>query len=148
MIVVGIVVLSLLAVGVLFVLKMRKAVIPSSIAISSTNTNNSEPVSPTKIPAQPKSLKSPADLKVANITLERTKGTSLVYAVGNINNASDHQRFGVKVELEFFDAGGKKVGTSTDYLQILEPRKEWHFRALVLDAKTVSARLARIKEDE
>ena len=142
----GLVVLSLLAVGVLFVVRMKKSAIPSSIAISSTNT--SEPVSPTKIPAQPKSLKSPADLKVANITLEKTKGSSLVYVVGNINNVSDHQRFGVKVELELFDAGGKKVGTSTDYLQILEPRKEWHFRALVLDAKAVSARLARIKEDE
>jgi hypothetical protein len=30
----------------------------------------------------------------------------------------------------------------------LEPRQEWHFRALVLDAKTVRATVASIREEE
>ena len=35
-----------------------------------------------------------------------------------------------------------------DYLDILEPRHEWKFRALVLDPKTTAARVSAIKEME
>ncbi len=81
------------------------------------------------------------------MTLEKAKSGSLYYAIGTVKNQSDHQRFGVKVEIEFTDAKGRPAGKSADYTQVIEPRKEWRFRALVLDAKAVSAKVVGIKED-
>ena len=104
-----------------------------------TNTTIPKPVS--------KPAKSLADLKLATVTIEKTKGSGLIYAVGTMQNDSDHQRFGVRVEFDLLDAGGAKLGTSTDYTQLIEPRAEWTFRALVLDAKAVTAKPARIQED-
>ncbi len=70
----------------------------------------------------------------------------MIYAVGTVRNTSDHQRFGVKVELDILDAQGNKLGTATDYTQVMEPGKEWKFRALVTDRKATAAKLAAIKE--
>lgn len=103
---------------------------------------------PTNVPAPPKVTKSIDDLKVGPITLEKSKGSSLVYAVGVMRNDSSHQRFGLNLELELTDARGNKAGTAKDYRAVLEPRKEWRFRALVLDSKAVSAKVAAIREEE
>ena len=89
-----------------------------------------------------------ADLKVGPITLEKARGSSLVHAVGVLKNDSDHQRFGVNIELELSDARGNKAGTARDYRTVIEPHQEWRFRALLLDSKAVSARLDRIREEE
>jgi len=89
-----------------------------------------------------------AGFKVSAIRLEKTPGTSVVHAVGRLTNATDRQRFGVTVELDLFDADGKKLGTATDYQAVLEPKGQWQFRALVVDAKATSAKLAGIKEDK
>ncbi|MGH7968159.1 MAG: FxLYD domain-containing protein [Limisphaerales bacterium] len=85
---------------------------------------------------------------VSGIMLETTPGTSRVYATGTLKNSTDRKRFGVKVELDLRDAADQKVGTATDYQAAIEPGAEWHFRALVLDSKATSARLASIKEDQ
>jgi hypothetical protein len=116
-----------------------------------TPTNSERPavtdVSPK--PAVAKGPKSPGDLKSGDVILEKSKGgSSLVYAVGTIANNSDHQRFGVKVEVDIVDAGGKKIGKATDYIQVIEPRGNWRFHALVLEDKASSAKIASIKEDE
>ena len=87
-------------------------------------------------------------LALGTITLEKAKNSSVVYALGQIKNESDEQRFGLKVELDLLDSSGSKIGTATDYISILEPRKGWNFRALVLERRAVSARLASIKEDQ
>lgn len=79
-------------------------------------------------------------------TLEKT-GTRLVYAVGTILNDSDRQRFGVTVELDLFDTQGAKLGTSSDYTQVIEPKAEWKFKALVTDASAVRAEISAIKEN-
>jgi hypothetical protein len=92
--------------------------------------------------------KAAADLKVGSIALEKAKGSSLVYAVGVLRNDSDHQRFGVNIELELHDAKGNKAGVAKDYRSVIEPRQEWRFRALVLDSKAVSAILSSIREEE
>ena len=89
-----------------------------------------------------------AGFRVSTVTLEKTSGSSLVYAVGTIRNETDRRRFGVKVEIELLDAGGSKVGAASDYQQALEAKAEWRFKALVLDAKAASARIAAIKEDQ
>ena len=103
----------------------------------------------TPAPAHPpRPLKSSNDLNVASIALERTAGGGLVYATGDAKNNSDYQRFGVKIELELLDGRGAKVGTATDYSPLIEPRGLWHFKALVLEPKTSSARLVNITEEE
>jgi hypothetical protein len=102
-----------------------------------------EPTTP-PIPGAPKSL---ADLKPGVISLEKAKGSSLVYAVGILRNDSGHQRFGVNIELELTDARGNKAGTAKDYRAVLEPRQEWRFRALVLDSKAVAAKVSSIREE-
>jgi hypothetical protein len=99
---------------------------------------------------EPKSPKSIDDLKPSAVTLEKAKAGSLVHAVGTIKNTSDQQRFGVRVELELTDANGKPAGKASDYTQVIEPRQEWRFRALVLDPKgirAVAGKVSSIKED-
>ena len=95
--------------------------------------------------AAPKSVE---DFKVSKITLQKTPGSSLVYAIGTLRNNSDSQRFGVRIELDLLDATGKKIGSTKDYVKVIEPRREWRFRALVLAPKTASVRVGKINEEE
>ena len=91
---------------------------------------------------------SQSDLSASSITLEKTPGSSLIYAVGTVQNPSSRQRFGVKVELDLLDASGEKIGTATDYRQLLDPGKQWKFKALVVTPKAASAKLSSIREDQ
>ena len=86
--------------------------------------------------------------RVSSITLEKTSGSSLVYAVGTVRNETDRRRFGVKVEFDVLDETGQKVGSAKDYQPALEPKAEWRFRALVVGSKAASAKLASISEDQ
>ena len=86
--------------------------------------------------------------RVSSITLEKTPGSSLVYAVGTVRNETDRRRFGVKVEFDVLDETGQKVGSAKDYQPALEPKAEWRFRALVVGSKAASAKLASITEDQ
>ncbi len=113
----------------------------------SAPTNSPPPVAAVPEPPAIKRPKSPDDLKVGEIKLENTKGSSLVYAVGTLTNDSDYQRFGVRVEVELLNRQEAKVGTAQDYHDLIEPHKSWQFRALVIDSQTASARLSSIKED-
>jgi hypothetical protein len=84
--------------------------------------------------------------EVSPVTLESASGSKLVYARGAITNTANQQRFGVKVELDLFDASGQRLGTASDYTGVIEPAAEWKFRAMVVDAKATSAKIAAIKE--
>lgn len=107
------------------------------------------PVSaPATVPAAADDPAAKAGFKVTPINLEKTAGSSLVYAVGTVANPAARQRFGVKVEIDLLDGTGEKLGVATDYQQVLEPKGKWQFKALVVDSKAVSARLATIKEDQ
>jgi hypothetical protein len=86
--------------------------------------------------------------QVSDITFEQTAGSSLIYAVGILTNTSPRQRFGVKLEFDLLDAAGQPVGTAKDYQTLIEPGGTWQFKALVMEPKAVSARLAAIKEDQ
>jgi hypothetical protein len=68
--------------------------------------------------------------------------------VGTVTNPLDRQRFGVKVEIDLLDAAGNKVGTASDYAQVIEPKAAWHFKALVVAAKPAGAKLASITEEK
>jgi hypothetical protein len=87
-------------------------------------------------------------LKAGKVSLEKPGDGRLVYAVGTVRNTSDRQRFGVKVELDVLDAQGDKLGSATDYTQVMEPGKEWKFKALVTDRKAAAAKLIDIKEQD
>lgn len=82
------------------------------------------------------------------IELEKTPGSSLVYAVGTVTNDTHQRRFGIKIEIELLNDAGKPIGTAKDYIKVLEENAEWHFRALVMNAKAASARLGSLKEDQ
>jgi len=113
------------------------------------------PVRPSSpAPTQAESASTPDDpvakagFRLSAITLEKTRGSSLVYAVGSLKNATDRQRFGVRIELDLFDAAGQRVGAAKDYQPLIEPGAEWRFKALVVESKAVSAKLASVKEDQ
>ncbi|HZR19432.1 MAG TPA: FxLYD domain-containing protein [Verrucomicrobiae bacterium] len=105
------------------------------------------PGNPVPEPAETNSA-SLNELSASSVTLEKTPGSSLVYAVGMIRNTSTRQRFGIKIELELADAAGQKVGTASDYHPLLEPGAQWQFKALVVQAKAVSAKITSIREDQ
>jgi hypothetical protein len=89
-----------------------------------------------------------AGFQVSAVALEKTPGSSLVYAVGSLKNTANRQRFGVRLEFDLLDGQGQKVGTAKDYQPVLEPGAEWRFKALVVSGKAVSAKVASIQEDQ
>jgi hypothetical protein len=115
----------------------------STTGASVTNTNRPKPVVVVHLP--------PPDpwhgLMAGAITLEKVGGGNLVYAIGSLSNSSDHQRFGIKVDLDVFDSGKTKVGTATDYTPSIDPGKEWKYKALVTDRTAASAKLISVKEN-
>ena len=117
----------------------RKSVAPSTRAQSN---------SPAPESAGPSDTSVQSGFAASPVNIEKTPGTSLTYAVGTIRNNENRQRFGVKVELDLFDASGQKIGTAKDYQQLLEPNAQWAFKALVVPAATASAKVAAIKEDQ
>ena len=132
--------------------KSEPKVIASAVpANTDTNTPAAEAAdSGNSIESAQRPQKSIDDLKASAVTLEKAKAGSLIHAVGTIRNTSDQQRFGVRVELELTDARGNPAGKASDYTQVIEPRKEWRFRALVVDPKgsrAVTGKVSSIKED-
>jgi hypothetical protein len=88
------------------------------------------------------------DFSVSNVTIEKTPGSTLMYAVGTAKNQSDRQRFNVTVELDLLDSAGMKVGTAKDYRSSVDAHGEWTFRALLLKGNVASARVTSIAEKE
>lgn len=90
-------------------------------------------------------------LTVLGLSIERprgNKGSRLTYVTGVLQNQSDAKRFGVRIDLNLLDRARNNVGMATDYTPLIEPKGTWRFRALVLDARAVTASVAAIKEDQ
>ena len=87
-------------------------------------------------------------LKASHVTLDASGNGSLIYAVGTLTNDTTRQRFGVKVEVEIFDGHHRKLGSATDYTDVIEPGQEWKFRAMVTDKAAKEAKLTNVKEQE
>lgn len=111
-------------------------------ATATAPPTNSEP------PSEPNDPVVKAGFRASPITLEKGQGTSLVYALGTLTNTENRQRFGVKLELELLDGAGQKVGSAKDYGQTIEPHGEWQFKALVVESKAKSARVASLSEQQ
>ena len=86
------------------------------------------------------------DFAIMPFKLEKTPGSSLVYVTGTIQNDTERQRFGVKVEFSLFDTNDDAIGTATDYEQVIEPHGAWRFKAMVIESKAVSAKFLSIIE--
>jgi hypothetical protein len=126
----------------------------AAASIRPVRPSNASPVLPAPAPAPvpPPEPEPPADLghglKAGAVTLEKLGDGRLIYAVGTLSNATTRQRFGVKVDLDVLDDQRPKIGSATDYADVIEPGKEWKFRAMVTDKAAASARLAGVKEQE
>jgi len=86
-------------------------------------------------------------LECSPIILQKKNDSRLLYAIGTIRNKTDHQCFGVKVEMDVFDERDSKLGSASDYIQVIEPGQNWNFTALLTDPKAVRATLTAIKEN-
>lgn len=86
-------------------------------------------------------------LMAGPVKIEKSADGRLIYAVGQLHNASDHERFGVKVELDVFNADNEKVGTATDYAPSIDVGKDWKFRAMIIDRTARKAKLISVKEE-
>jgi hypothetical protein len=80
------------------------------------------------------------------VKIEKTPGSTLVYAAGTLKNETDKQRFGVTVEIDLLDSAGKRIGAAKDYKDIIEPHREWTFRALLVTRNVAAARVAAVQE--
>ena len=123
------------------------AAAPARPAPVSTNTQAPANPAVTVTATVSAQLKIPPDLKPGPVQMERAKDGGLVYFSGVLTNTSDRQRFGVRITVDYFNAQNGKIGSATDYQSVIEPRKTWRFRALVIDPKTASARLAAVTEN-
>jgi hypothetical protein len=140
-------VFSIIAIGAVVILAAAGG---AYLYLRSSPATPPKPVAPVTPPAPPPKPAPPPDpwhgLKAGQVTLEKTGDGRLLYAVGTLRNETKRQRFGVKVELDVLDANDEKIGSATDYTDVIEPEKEWKFRALVTDRIAAAARLARVKE--
>jgi hypothetical protein len=129
----------------------RASVAPARSASPATpdQASNSAPFVGALPPAKPKPPSDPwHGLKAGKVTLDKAGAGNLIYAIGTLTNETPRQRFVVKVELEVMDGHRNKLGSATDYKDVIEPGKEWTFRALVTDRNAKSVRLTKVKEQE
>ena len=106
-------------------------------------------VAPVPTAAQPPKPADPfaaQNFRTTPVTLVAQPGSKLVYAQGALVNTGNQQRFGVKVEIDLFDASGNRLAGASDYIGVIEPNAEWRFRALVVETKAASAMIVAIKE--
>ena len=86
------------------------------------------------------------DFSVGKISLQKMQGSSLVYAVGTAKNSTGRQRFGVRIELNLLDKQDRNVGVVSDYISVVEPHKDWQFKALLTHTGVAKVTVADIKE--
>jgi len=115
------------------------------VEFSNTNPMVSAPLPPPKPKPPPDTWHG---LKPSAVTLEKTGDGRLVYAIGALTNTTTRQRFGVKVTFDVLDEHRNKIGSATDYTDVIEPAKAWKFRALVTDKNATVAKLTNVKEQE
>jgi len=101
-----------------------------------------------KTPATPTDPIAQAGFQVSPVALEKSAGSTLVYAVGIVTETARRKHFGVRVELALFDREGKACGSAQDYQANLEPGSQWKYRALVVNAQAVRATVLKVSEEK
>ena len=84
------------------------------------------------------------DLQVLSYEMQKNPGTSLVYVTGNVKNNTEVLHTSVRVDFKLFDAEGKQVGITSDYIMELGGGKEWPFKALVVEPGVVKVEVDKV----
>src|SRR4051794_23773082 len=114
----GIAVLVLVGglIAVIVAQKMTQRLVQQKKAASAGQASGAASAAPANPnPPSAQDLAASKSFRISPIELEKVAGSSLVYAVGTVTNATDRQRFAVRVELDLLDSTGKKVGAASDY---------------------------------
>jgi hypothetical protein len=140
----GLIILVLGVLGVFIALNLAQRILRNPPTIEGVK-QRSEPAG---LPASPESqwLVHSNHFTSSKVTIEAQPGSTLVYALGTLKNQIETQRFGVTVELDLFDATGRKIGTAQDYREIIEGRGEWKFRALLVIPNVAAAQVRSIRD--
>ncbi len=77
------------------------------------------------------------DIEMINPTWTKSKEGSLYFVNGMVVNNSKYRYLSVKIEFELLDKAGNSLGKTIDQLGILEPKKNWNFKAVAIDPDAV-----------
>lgn len=115
-------------------------------AAAVTQLSNTPPPKPPPLPQDDAITK--AEFRISEVKLEKKTGSSLIYAVGTLENAAARTRYGVKLQFDVLDADGKKIGAASDYQPTIDPNAKWNFRALVVETKAASVKATGVTEQQ
>jgi hypothetical protein len=88
------------------------------------------------------------DFDVSKISLQKTLGSGLVYAVGTLKNDVGRQRYGVKIVLNQLDEKGQNLGVVSDYVSVVDPQDTWRFKAVLTSPHVAKVTVAVIREQQ
>lgn len=77
------------------------------------------------------------DIEMINPTWTKSKEGSLYFVNGMVVNNSKYRYLSVRIEFELLDKTGNSLGKTVDQLGILEPGKNWNFKAVAIDPDAV-----------
>jgi hypothetical protein len=116
-------------------------------AAAMAQVSNTPPANPEPPPDSNDAI-AQAEFRISEIKLDKKTGSSLIYAVGSLENLSSRTRYGVKLQFDVLNADGKKIGAASDYQATMDPKGKWNFRALVVDTKAASVRATAVTEQQ
>ena len=89
------------------------------------------------------------DIEMINPAWSKAKEGNVHFISGTIvNNSSNYRFLGVKVEFELLDKAGNSLGKTIDQLGILEPKKNWVFRAVAIDPDATSFKFVALTAEK
>ena len=141
--IIAVIVIIGLAATAFFVLKKMPS---DNVTVPATVPTAPAPAPPAE--ALPPGYTAMNDFQVSPVTLKKSEGSSLVYAVGTVKNNTSRQRFGVKIHLDMLDNQGQSLGDTSDYISVLEPHKDWSFKALLTNPKAAAVKLTEVEEQK
>jgi DNA-directed RNA polymerase subunit RPC12/RpoP len=116
-------------------LKEKETPLPAAPATPQTPTGNGTDPSVSAVAAPTKD----PDLRLTKHAIEPDKDNGALYIVGTIKNVSQYRYYKVRITFQLKDAAGSPLETpATAYTPVIEPGKEWPFKALIIDTDTKS----------
>jgi hypothetical protein len=86
------------------------------------------------------------DFRISSFSLEYQRGSTLLVAVGDVQNISLNLYGHVRVDADLLDGRGVKIGSVSAEVNELRPDATWRFIAQVKDSRAKSVRFASLKE--
>ena len=89
------------------------------------------------------------DIEMINPAWSKAKEGNVHFISGTIvNNSANYRFLGVKVEFELLDKTGNSLGKTIDQLGILEPKKNWVFRAVAIDPDATNFKFVALNAEK